>query len=139
MYSVIIFCLLKHIRSFLVFRSLLINSCVAVVCFDARVGPGCTWKPRCRYVHMEDGETIPPRAYRAGGRGHQVKNCHWSAAECPRGGPTTCTFAHLPELINQGFPTSNFAPPPPRVSMAEFPVLPAPRRPSVFKLNPQNL
>ena len=31
-----------------------------------RNGPGCTWKPRCRYVHAEDGETIPPRTPRAG-------------------------------------------------------------------------
>ena len=30
-------------------------------------GPGCTWKPRCRYVHPEDGEIIPPRNQREGG------------------------------------------------------------------------
>ena len=29
-------------------------------------GPMCRWKPRCRYVHPEDGETIPPREERLG-------------------------------------------------------------------------
>ena len=29
-------------------------------------GPWCRWKPRCRYVHTEDGEVIPPRGERLG-------------------------------------------------------------------------
>ena len=34
-------------------------------------GLGCNWKPRCRYVHPEDGEIIQPRVSREqGGRPH---------------------------------------------------------------------
>jgi len=29
-----------------------------------RNGQRCTWRPRCRYVHPEDGEVIPPREER---------------------------------------------------------------------------
>ena len=36
---------------------------VPKVCWN---GPRCRWKPRCRYVHPEDGEVIPPREERLG-------------------------------------------------------------------------
>ena len=100
-------------------------------------GTGCTWKPRCRYVHPEDGETIPLRAPREGGRESYARPCHWSANECPRGGPGTCTFVHKPQPSNQGFATPAFSQLPPGYSMTEFPRLPAPRRPSIFQQNPQ--
>ena len=102
-------------------------------------GPSCRWKPRCRYIHEEEGETIPRRAPRTGGRGSQVKNCFWSATECPRGGPGTCSYAHVPQVVNQGFPTIDVSQPPPITSMAEFPGLPPPVRPSVFRINPQHM
>ena len=35
------------------FRSIKVRK----LCCD---GPQCSWKPRCRYVHPEDGEPIPP-------------------------------------------------------------------------------
>ena len=102
-------------------------------------GEGCSWKPGCRYVHPEDGESIPPRATRGGARESRAKICHWSARECPRGGPGSCSYVHQPEPINQGFLTPDVSQPPPGFSMTEFPVLPAPKRPSVFRQNPQYL
>ena len=104
-------------------------------------GPRCTWKPRCRYVHMEDGESIPARAngaHRQMERRPQIKHCHWSASECPRGGPTSCSYAHRPEQSNQDFATGNYSQPPPGNSLKEFPDLPAPRRQSIFRINPQH-
>ena len=29
-----------------------------------RNGPRCHWKPRCKYIHPEDGEVVPPREER---------------------------------------------------------------------------
>ena len=110
---------------------------VPKLCYN---GQNCSWKPRCRYVHPEDGESIPARAHRVSrmeGRRPQVKNCHWSASECPRGGPASCSFAHMPEPINQGFSTPDLSRLPPGFSLREYPGLPAPRRPSVFRQNPQ--
>ena len=88
---------------------------VRKLCFN---GPTCTWKPSCKYVHLEDGETIPPRSPRQGGRVANV-------------GPS-----------NQGFVAHSLSQPPPGyspplASMVEFPGLPQMRRPSVFRQNPQ--
>jgi uncharacterized C2H2 Zn-finger protein len=33
----------------------------------------CVWKPRCRYVHLEDGETLPERSWRGGHRQGMVR------------------------------------------------------------------
>ena len=38
------------------------------LCRNSRM---CNWKPRCRYVHPEDGETFPQRASRMGGSSGQ--------------------------------------------------------------------
>ena len=40
-----------------------------------RDGPQCSWKPRCRYVHPEDGESIPPWVSRQD-RAHRVETSH---------------------------------------------------------------
>ena len=101
-------------------------------------GPDCAWKPGCRYVHTEDGETIPPRAPRVGGMETRANICHWSARDCPRGGPTSCSFVHRPEPANKGFLTANLSQPPPDFSLTQFPGLPAPKRPSVFRINPNH-
>ena len=102
-------------------------------------GPDCTWKPGCRYVHPEDGEVIPPRAPREGGRVSNGRPCYWSPSDCPRGGPGSCNFVHRPEDTNQGlgFATPNLNQQPPDSNLTEFPGLPAPKRPSVFQMNPQ--
>ena len=101
-------------------------------------GPSCNWMPVCRYIHQEDGESLParaPRVPREESRRFQVKQCYWSASECPRGGPTSCSFVHMPEPIPQGFVTEDRSQPPPGYSLTEYPGLPAPRRPSIFQQN----
>ena len=35
------------------------------LCQNSRM---CSWKPRCRYIHPEDGKTLPERAPRVGGQ-----------------------------------------------------------------------
>ena len=89
---------------------------VRKVCYN---GVNCTWKPRCRYVHVEDGELLPARARREEGR-----------------------RSHTPQSRNQGFAVQDVSQPPPGYSpnlssMVVFPGLPQPSRPSVFRLNPQ--
>ena len=107
------------------------------LCYNGR---DCTWKPRCRYLHPEDGETMPVRIAKEGGRRPQVKHCHWSAEECPRGGPSTCSFLHRTQQNNQDFVTPDVSRLPPGyslASLAEFPGLPGQMRPSLFRQNPQ--
>ena len=107
---------------------------VPKMCYN---GPSCTWKPGCRYVHPEDGETIPVReALWQEGRRPQVKVCDWSAAKCPRGGPATCTFTHRPEPNNQGFASGKYRRPPPEHSLSEFPDLPTQKEAKCFQDKP---
>ena len=107
---------------------------VPKMCYN---GPSCTWKPGCRYVHPEDGETIPVReALWQEGRRPQVKVCYWSAAKCPRGGPATCTFTHRPEPNNQGFASGKYRRPPPEHSLSEFPDLPTQKEAKCFQDKP---
>ena len=106
-------------------------------------GYSCAWKPCCRYVHPEDGETIPAWAPREGGRRSQAKPCYWSAEECPRGGPGSCSFPHTLQPSNQYFLSQQLSQPPPGYSgslssVTEFPGLPQVSRPSVFRRNPQS-
>ena len=107
-----------------------INSIVKVpkMC---RNGPGCSWKPRCRYIHTEDGETIPPRAT-------------WEEARVPReGARTSREEARVPrqearvpreevrrtEANMQGFVTTACSQPPPGYTMSNFPGLGQPKSP----------
>ena len=84
-----------------------------------RNGPGCQWKPRCMYVHPEDGETLPDRATREEGRRRQ-----WSGSDRHTGGNSSS---------NQGFGNPDFSQTPPGYSMTEFPGLGQPERPTVIK------
>ena len=81
------------------------------ICYN---GPTCKWKPSCKYVHQEDGETIPARALRERGRSFQPQ-------------PNSEVFVY-PDVSQ---------PPPGLSSMTEFPGLPQLGRPSVFRQNPQ--
>ena len=89
---------------------------VPKLCYN---GLACTWKPRCRYVHPEDGEAIPTRAAR--GEGNQGVQGLQS---------------------NQDFVSPDISQVPPGYSltnMRDFPGLPQSQvwRPSIFKMNPQ--
>ena len=86
------------------------------MCFN---GPNCTWKPRCRYVHPEDGEFIPPRADR------QVTGLQ---SRVPGG----------EERRDQGFVLPEINQPPPGLTMGNYPALGQPMRASVFRMNPQH-
>ena len=72
-----------------------------------RNGPGCTWKPRCRYVHMEDGEVIPPRFQKEVARVRIPGEERTLQREEPR----------------PGFGTPNLSQPPPTFTMRNYPVL----------------
>ena len=85
---------------------------VRKACFN---GINCSWKPRCRYVHFEDGEVLPARAPREGGMRSQASNQDFGNQDLSRPPP--------------GF-RSNIS------SMLEFPSLPQVSRPSVFRQNP---
>ena len=89
------------------------------VCELCLNGPGCTWTPRCRYVHPEDGEIIPPRAPRQEARDRREEG----------GRPLSC---------EQGLGAQDLSHPPPGNTMRHFPVLGLPQRPSVFRINPQS-
>ena len=52
---------------------------VRKLCFN---GPSCNWKPRCRYVHLEDGEIIPPRSLREEGRRSQPREEGFGQPDC---------------------------------------------------------
>ena len=81
---------------------------VRKVCYN---GPSCNWKPRCRYVHLEDGEIIPPIV------------------------PTRSQPRQ--ETREQGFGPPDLSQAPPGFSMRSFPPLAQPERQSVFRMNPQ--
>ena len=103
-------------------------------------GFNCRWKPRCRYVHPEDGESFPVRAPREGGMRSQARPCYWSAEDRPRGGPGSCSFPHTLQPSNQYFVSPDVSQLPPGfslTSMTVFPSLPQARRPGVFQQNPQ--
>ena len=80
-------------------------------------GPVCSWKPRCRYIHLEDGETIPERAPREQERRTQNQ-------VGLLGGATSG---------EQGFrnPVSSLSPP--GFSLTEYPGMAQPARPSMFR------
>ena len=86
---------------------------VPKLCYN---GPTCNWKPSCRYVHLEDGETIPARAPRERGRRIEYNNQDFVAPDL-----TTPPPGYSPSLS----------------SMTDFPGLPQLGRPSVFRQNPQ--
>ena len=88
---------------------------VRKLCYN---GPSCNWKPRCQYVHLEDGETVPPRAPREDNRTFRQE-----AREEDR----------RPLTNDQGFGNPNINVPPPGYSMANFPNLRQQERPSVFQ------
>ena len=111
------------------------HSKIPKLCFN---GPACSWKPGCRYIHPEDGESIPVRTSWEEGRRSRGKPCHWSAADCPREGPATCIFIHSPQQDNsvtetQGFGERRLSQPSPSYSMTEYPVLGQAQRPSVIR------
>ena len=94
------------------------NSFVKVpkVCYN---GPRCNWKPRCRYIHPEDGEVVPPRTYRPGQGGQHRENTggNWRA-----------------EPSREGFGIGNMRQPPPGYSMQNYPALRQPAgRPEMFR------
>ena len=82
-------------------------------------GPGCTWKPRCRYVHPEDGEIIPPRNQREEGRRSpardQREEGRWSQ---PR---------------EEGFGDINIRQLPPGYTMENYPCIAQPQRPTEIR------
>ena len=86
-------------------------------------GTNCSWKPRCRYVHVEDGEVMPARVPREVGRRFQDR---------PYPAPTSNQDFVIPDMSQQppGF-SQNLS------SLAQFPRLPQPTRPGVFRMNPQ--
>ena len=59
----------------------------------------CTWKPRCRYVHPEDGESIPQRVPRE-------RNSSGLRERSSR-------FLQGPDASSQGFGTTSSSQPPP--------------------------
>ena len=77
-------------------------------------GPSCAWKPRCRYLHPEDGEIIPPRAARQETRSQ-----------------------YREETREQCFGTPEYSQPPPGLTMRNYPAMGQPVRVSVFRMNPQ--
>ena len=81
-------------------------------------GPVCRWKPRCRYIHLEDGETIPERAPREQERRAQNQ-------VGLSGGATSSG--------NQGFGSPVSSLPPPGFSLTEYPGLPQPARKTMFR------
>ena len=95
---------------------------VRKVCLN---GPTCNWKPRCRYVHLEDGESIPPRLPRQAPQAG-------SPGRLPRQGGRHNQVCVAPNL-SQAPPgySSNLS------SMLEFPGLQPVQRPSVFRSIPQ--
>ena len=90
-----------------------VNSVVEKIPKLCQNSRSCRWKPRCRYIHAEDGETMPQRAPRERTSRVQVGHCYHSARECPRGGPGSCRFSHKPEPRDQGFGSARFPHPPP--------------------------
>ena len=82
-------------------------------------GPRCNWKPRCRYLHPEDGEIIPPRSQRVEAR----------AAREEVGGQ---------QHQEQVFVSQQSSQPPPGNTMNNFPPLGRPGVASIFKMNPQS-
>ena len=91
-------------------------------------GPPCTWKPRCRYVHPEDGEIIPPRASREGARTLRQEN------RGPREEARASGLEHLrPELREQGFWALLPSLIPPRNTMENFPGLGQPKNLGMFR------
>ena len=62
-----------------------------------RNSTGCTWKPRCKYVHPEDGEVIPARPTREGGSGSQPRQAGFGTQDCSQA-PPGYTMQHFPGL-----------------------------------------
>ena len=85
------------------------NVKVPKVCHN---GQGCSWKPRCRYVHLEDGETIPPRA--------------------PRGEGRTTREVVRRSYTREGFGRQDYRQTPPENTMTNYPNLNQPQNPSMF-------
>ena len=95
---------------------------VRKLCYN---GQGCNWKPRCRYVHPEDGEVIPDRASR-----DQMRSPHHQPGQLPgqQQQPDQQSSSG-----NQVFGSPDLRQPPPGVSLTEYPVLGQPQRPSVIR------
>ena len=82
-----------------------------------RNGPVCVWKPRCRYVHLEDGDIIPPRVLREDTRAPR-REARGSREE----GRTT-----------QGFGTQELNQPPQGYNMGNYPGLRPAQNPDYFR------
>ena len=80
-------------------------------------GPRCNWKPRCRYVHPEEGEIIPPWTSRPGQGGQGREGT--GGGEHRRG-----------QFIVEGFGRQDLNQPPPGFTMRNYPVLEQTQRPN---------
>ena len=81
-----------------------------------RNGPHSNWKPRCRYVHPEDGEIIPPREE---SRAHRVESRVLREED------------RRPSV--QDFRSPNHSQPPPENILRNYPVLGQPEKLSMFR------
>ena len=76
----------------------------------------CAWKPRCRYVHPEEGEALPVRGVREGPREGRARICFYPT-NCPRGGPVaeggSCSYFHPNPANPQDFVSLDYSQPPP--------------------------
>ena len=81
-----------------------------------RLKQSCGWKPRCRYVHPEDGESLPVQRLREGPREGVIRNCFYPN-NCPRGGPVAqggfCSYFHPNSPRVQDFVSLDYSQQPP--------------------------
>ena len=81
-----------------------------------RLKESCGWKPRCRYVHPEDGESLPVQRVREGPREGMARICFYPT-NCPRGGPLAqggfCSYFHPNSTTVQDFISLDYSQQPP--------------------------
>ena len=112
---------------------------------ECRNGSDCTWKPRCRYVHTEVGEIIPPRFNREEPRVQREEvRVTREEGRLPMGEVrVTREEGTLPrkevrvtrtEASRQGFVNPASLQPPPENTMKNYPVLKRPQSSDWLKL-----
>ena len=94
-------------------------------------GTRCNWKPRCRYIHPEDGEIIPPRSRREGRPSWEEGRVSLEEGRAPR--------EVEGRQQEQVFVVLDSTQPPPGYTMNNYPTLVHPVRKSIFRMNPQSI
>ena len=92
----------------------------------------CTWKPSCRYVHPEDGETVPQRAPRE--RNNRVQDFGSPNLSRPPPGHRPVRLGQQAEVQVQES-SNRVTIKVPSYSLQEFPNMPAPQRVTKIWIN----